>query len=107
MLEDAKPIHLVVLCDDRDPQPVVNAGTLYQEHDMAGKKALLLRIDSSVLDALHKWTSDDLRSANAQMEFLLRKGLREAGRLPAIGAGSPSRASPKKRSTARPTLRDK
>ena len=48
---------------------------------MAKKKAFLLRLDVFVLDALQKWAADDLRSANAQMEFLLRKALREAGRL--------------------------
>ncbi len=51
---------------------------------MAEKKAFLLRLDASVFDALQKWAADDLRSANAQMEFLLRMSLREAGRLPSF-----------------------
>ncbi len=49
---------------------------------MAERKAFLLRINPATLDALQKWAGDDLRSLNAQIEFLLRKALREAGRLP-------------------------
>jgi hypothetical protein len=49
---------------------------------MAEKKAFLLRLDVSVFDALQRWASDDLRSANAQIEFLLRRSLTEAGRQP-------------------------
>ena len=49
---------------------------------MAEKKAFLLRLDVSVFDALQKWAADDLRSTNAQIEFLLRTSMREAGRLP-------------------------
>lgn len=48
---------------------------------MAERKSFLLRIDSEVLDALKKWADDDLRSLNAQIEFLLRKALREQRRL--------------------------
>jgi hypothetical protein len=48
---------------------------------MAKKKAFLLRLDVSVLDALQRWAADDLRSANAQMEFLLRGALKKSGRL--------------------------
>lgn len=48
---------------------------------MGERKSFLLRIDSDVLDALKKWADDDLRSLNAQIEFLLRKALREQRRL--------------------------
>lgn len=48
---------------------------------MAERKSFLLRIDGEVLDALKKWADDDLRSLNAQIEFLLRKALREQRRL--------------------------
>lgn len=48
---------------------------------MAERKSFLLRIDADVLDALKKWADDDLRSLNAQIEFLLRKALREQRRL--------------------------
>lgn len=49
---------------------------------MARRKAFLIRIDPRVLEALEKWAADDLRSVNGQIEFLLRKVLRDAGRLP-------------------------
>ena len=48
---------------------------------MAERKAFLLRIDPAVLDAVQRWADDDLRSLNAQIEFLLRRVLRDAGRL--------------------------
>jgi hypothetical protein len=47
---------------------------------MAERKPFLLRIDRDVLDAVQRWADDDLRSLNGQIEFLLRKLLREAGR---------------------------
>jgi len=46
------------------------------------RDAFLLRTDPAVLDALRRWARDDLRSVNAQIEFLLRRALKEAGRLP-------------------------
>jgi len=49
---------------------------------VAERKAFLLRIDPTVLDALHRWAADDLRSVNGQIEFLVRDALRRAGRLP-------------------------
>lgn len=48
---------------------------------MAERKAFLLRIDPALLDAVQRWANDDLRSLNAQIEFLLRRSLREAGRV--------------------------
>ncbi|MFP5378161.1 MAG: hypothetical protein ACLGHP_00070 [Vicinamibacteria bacterium] len=48
---------------------------------MAERKAFLLRIDPAVLDAVQRWANDDLRSLNAQIEFLLRAAVRQAGRL--------------------------
>ena len=48
---------------------------------MAERKSFLLRVDREVLDAVQRWANDDLRSLNAQIEFLLRRTLREAGRL--------------------------
>ena len=50
---------------------------------MAERKAFPLRLDPAVYDALQRWAAGDLRSLNAQIEFLLRRALREAGRLPA------------------------
>jgi len=46
------------------------------------RKSLLLRLDPAVHDALARWATDELRSTNAQIEFLLRRALAEAGRLP-------------------------
>jgi hypothetical protein len=45
------------------------------------RKAFLLRIDPEVLDALQRWANDDLRSLNGQIEFVLRRVLRQEGRL--------------------------
>ncbi|AKE88919.1 MULTISPECIES: hypothetical protein [Rhodococcus] len=49
---------------------------------MAERKKLLLRLDPAVHDALARWAADELRSTNAQIEFLLRRALSEAGRMP-------------------------
>jgi hypothetical protein len=49
---------------------------------MAERKPILLRLDPAVYDALAKWAADELRSTNAQIEMVLRRGLDEAGRLP-------------------------
>ena len=48
---------------------------------MAERKPFLLRIDREVIDALQRWADDDLRSLNGQMEFLLRKALKDAKRI--------------------------
>ena len=55
---------------------------------MAERKSFLLRVDREVLDAVQRWANDDLRSLNGQIEFLLRRALREAGRAPAAGRPS-------------------
>jgi hypothetical protein len=47
---------------------------------VADRKPFLLRIDREVLDAVQRWADDDLRSLNGQIEFLLRKAIRDAGR---------------------------
>ncbi|MFD6339264.1 MULTISPECIES: hypothetical protein [unclassified Streptomyces] len=64
------------------------------------RKQVLLRLDPAVYDALARWASDELRSANAQIEFLLRRALGEAGRLPPDAAPIPRRGRPRK--TAEP-----
>ena len=48
----------------------------------AERKSVLLRLDPAVHDALSRWAGDELRSTNAQIEFLLRRALAEAGRMP-------------------------
>ena len=50
---------------------------------MAERVPFLLRLDPEVLAAVRKWAGDDLRSLNAEIEFLLRRSLQTAGRLPA------------------------
>lgn len=47
---------------------------------MSKKKSLLLRLDSKVHAAIQKWAADELRSVNAQIEYLLRQALVKAGR---------------------------
>ena len=54
---------------------------------MADRKVYPLRIERRLYDALERWASDDLRSVNAQIEFLLRESLRRAGRQPAPSTG--------------------
>lgn len=58
---------------------------------MAERKPFLLRLDPAVLDALQKWAADDLRSVNAQIEFVLRDALARAGRPPGGKKGGPYR----------------
>lgn len=48
---------------------------------MEERKSFLLRIDARTLDAVRRWADDDLRSLNGQIEFLLRRALKERGRL--------------------------
>jgi len=47
---------------------------------MAERKAFLLRVDPAVLDAMQRWANDDLRSLNAQIEFVMRRSLQQVGR---------------------------
>ena len=58
---------------------------------MGLRKPFLLRIDPTVLHALQGWADDELRSLNGQIEFLLRRALREAGRLKDGAPPEPSR----------------
>jgi len=62
---------------------------------MAEKKKFLLRIDENIHAALEKWAADDLRSINAQIEFLLTRAVKDAGRLkPMDTNGSSNNPSP-------------
>jgi hypothetical protein len=55
---------------------------------LAERKPFLLRVDRDVLDAVQRWAGDDLRSLNAQIEFLLRRALQAQGRTkPGPGQG--------------------
>ncbi len=66
---------------------------------MAERKSVLLRLDPAVHDALARWAADELRSTNAQIEFLLRRALTDAGR-----GGSarpiPKRGRPRKQTSS-------
>jgi hypothetical protein len=59
------------------------------------RKSILLRLDPAVHDALARWAADELRSTNAQIEFLLRAALAAAGRSPAARP-IPKRGRPRK-----------
>ena len=47
---------------------------------VADRKPFLLRVDPALLEAVQRWANDDLRSLNAQIEFLLRRALQQSGR---------------------------
>jgi hypothetical protein len=61
---------------------------------VAEKKAYPLRISAEVLDALQRWSNDELRSMNAQIEYVLRDALRKAGRLPKTTDGKNKEPKP-------------
>ena len=69
---------------------------------MAERKNILLRLDPAVHDALARWAADELRSTTAQIEYLLRLGLSQAGRLPRDVGGLPKRGRPPKSGTTPP-----
>jgi hypothetical protein len=54
---------------------------------VADRDAFLIRIDPTTLEAVRRWADDELRSVNGQIEFLLRKALKDAGRLKVSGKG--------------------
>nr|WP_049580815.1 hypothetical protein [Streptomyces sp. SBT349] len=64
------------------------------------RKQVLLRLDPAVHDALARWAADELRSTNAQIDFLLRQALRDAGRLPGNARPHPRRGRPPKEAGA-------
>ncbi len=57
---------------------------------MSEKKAYPLRINAEILAAAQRWADDELRSLNAQIEYVLRDALRKAGRLKAPDEASAS-----------------
>ena len=58
---------------------------------MPERKHFLLRISPGLYDALEQWAADELRSVNAQIEFLLADAVRRAGRKPKPRRRPPSR----------------
>jgi hypothetical protein len=67
---------------------------------MSERKGVLLRLDPAVHDALARWAADELRSTNAQIEFLLRRALAEASRLPGHAAKMRKPGRPKTESAS-------
>jgi hypothetical protein len=67
---------------------------------VAERKSLLLRLDPAVHDALVRWAGDELRSSNAQIEFLLRRALAATGRLPSSARPMPRRGRPPREADA-------
>ena len=61
---------------------------------MAERKKILLRLDPAVHDALARWAGDELRSTTAQIQYLLRQALAQAGRLPGNVGAMPRRGRP-------------
>lgn len=72
---------------------------------MAERKGFMLRLDPSIYDALTRWAGDELRSTNAQVEYLLREALARTGRLPATRGRMPRRSRSPEAKTA-PRLSD-
>ncbi len=66
---------------------------------MAERKPFLLRVDPALLDALQKWAADELRSLNGQIEFVLRRSLQDAGRLPKDASGGAATRRPPRSSS--------
>lgn len=56
---------------------------------MSEKKAYPLRINATVIEAMQRWADDDLRSLNAQIEFVLREALRKNGRIRPVAPTPP------------------
>lgn len=48
---------------------------------MGKKKPFVLRLDEDILRSVEKWAADELRSTNGQMEWIIREGLRKAGKI--------------------------
>ncbi len=63
---------------------------------MPERKKVLLRLDPVIHDAVARWAGDELRSTNAQIEFLLRRALAEAGRMPNAAEAMPRRGRPRR-----------
>src|SRR5215471_11235672 len=72
-------------------------------NEVSERKGVLLRLDPAVHDALARWAGDELRSTNAQIEFLLRRALSDAGRLPAHAGAMRRQGRPRSKPPEEPT----
>ncbi|HYO86661.1 MAG TPA: hypothetical protein VES01_09440 [Dermatophilaceae bacterium] len=68
----------------------------------AVRRPVLLRLDPAVHDALVRWAADELRSLNAQVDLLVRRSLREVGRMPGDAAPTPRRGRPPRAGRSEP-----
>ncbi len=75
-------------------QPPAPEGTGGSPGPQQRRKQVLLRLDPAMHDALARWAADELRSTNAQIDYLLRRALKEAGRLPKEARPHPRRGRP-------------
>jgi len=66
---------------------------------MAGKKVFMLRVNPEIYEALEKWSADEFRSVNGQLEWAIEKVLREAGRMPKKSGPLPGENQEKKEKT--------
>ncbi|MFZ9236378.1 MAG: Arc family DNA binding domain-containing protein [Algoriphagus sp.] len=57
---------------------------------MSAKKPFALRLDESMMKAVEKWSADEFRSTNGQLEWIIREALKKAGRLPKTKPDSPT-----------------
>jgi hypothetical protein len=62
---------------------------------MAKKKAFALRLDADLLDAIEKWSADEFRSANGQIEWIIHQALLKNGRLPKRNENTNEELNPK------------
>jgi hypothetical protein len=65
-----------------------------EEKPQRKRKAIPLRLDPAVYDALARWAADELRSTNAQIEIIVRRALDQAGRSPRDAQPLPKRGRP-------------
>lgn len=74
--------HCVRACSQhRSNHHGADASSRIEENIVSEKKAYPLRINAEILDAVQRWSDDELRSLNAQIEYVLREALRKNGRL--------------------------
>jgi hypothetical protein len=71
------------------------------------RKSFLLRLDPATMEALRVWADDDMRSLNGQIEFLLRRALRDAGRLPATRGGRRARSDSTEQTVGKSATRER
>ena len=63
-------------------RPRIPGAGLNPENNVSKRKPFALRVNEDILRAVQRWSNDELRSLNGQIEYLLRDALRKAGRLP-------------------------